>query len=189
MAALAPTRENRSISSALKASLWAGVMLAGTGGVFQLQADSIGYAPPCVRFVEARRNAPVRAQIRLILEGLGVSNAGLARALGVSRQTIYNWLNGDFPKDSHQSQLDSLSRAYDVLLPLDVAKHTVLTQPMDSGRNFWQLIQDGADAEALAQRLKTSYSKRNHQRSLMAERIAAKRAKGTLADIASDDLS
>lgn len=189
MATLAPTRGPRRTSSALRASVLAGVMLAGTGGVLQIQSTNIGYAPPCVRYTEARRSTMVRTQIRLILEGLGVSNTGLARALGVSRQAIYNWLNGDVPKESHQSRLNSLSRAYNALLPLDVIRHAVLTQPMNSGQNFWQLIQAGADAETLARQLSASHHKRNDQRSLVAGRIAAKRAKGTLVDISSNDLS
>jgi len=189
MAVLAPTHETPKASNVFRASLLVGVILAGTGGVAQLKSDGIGYAPPCVHYINARRNTVVRTQVRLILQQLGVSNTGLARALRVSRQTIYNWLNGDLPKESHQAQIAALSRVYDFLLPLDLTMHAVLTQPMDSGRSFWQLIREGADAHDLAQRLKASHLRRNQQRSMVAERIAAKRAKGTLADITSDDLS
>jgi transcriptional regulator with XRE-family HTH domain len=188
MAILTPTCVRPRASNALKASLLAGVILAGTGGILQIQPTNIGYAPPHIRFTEGRRVSMVRTQIRRILEGLEVSNAGLARALGVSRQALYNWLNGDLPKESHQSRLNSLSRAYDVLLPIDMLRHAALTQPMNSGQSFWQLVQAGADAETLAHEIKASHHKRSQQRSLVAERTAEKRARGTLANILSNDL-
>jgi hypothetical protein len=175
-------------SNALKAGVLAGVILAGTGGILQIQPTNIGYAPPHIRFKEAPRSTLVRTQIRRIIEGLEVSNAGLARALSVSRQALYNWLNGDLPKESHQARLNSLSRACDVLLPIDMLKHAALTQPMNSGQSFWQLVKAGADAENLAQEIKASRHKRIQQRSLVVERIAEKRAKGQLANISSNDV-
>ena len=188
MAMLAPAPQTPLQKSAKLAALLIGVIAAGTGGTPQIPPNHIGYAPN-VRFVEAHRKTHVVAQIQQILEELGVSNAGFARAMGVSRQAIYNWLKGDPLKDEHQSRIDSLARACDVLRKLDVLPHALLRQPLEAGRNFWALVRDGQDAETLATRLASVFQTRQHQRALMAERGAAKRARGGLADIAPDDFS
>lgn len=190
MAALVQARETGRTSNALKISVLIGVILAGTGGVTQFHSDGIGYSPSSIRFIDARgSNILLRTQVQIILEELEISNVGLARALGVSRQTIYNWLNGAPLTKLHQAKVNSLSQVCEILLPLNLPRHQLLTQAMDSGLNFWQLIENGADAKSLALRLKASYERRSSQRSLMAERIAAKRVKGTLANFASDELS
>jgi len=65
----------------------------------------------------------------------------------------------------------------------------LLTQPLREGQNFWQLVQAGEDPEPLAQLICTKYESRANQRTLVAERLAAKRAKGALAVGTSDDLT
>jgi len=186
MAMLAPA-SSKSLQKSAKVLL-IGVIAAGTGGTPQILPNHVGYTPN-VRFVDEHRKSYVVAHIQQILEELGVSNAGLARAMGVSRQAIYNWLKGGPLKEEHQSKIDSLARACDVLRELDVLPHGLLKQPLEAGRNFWALVRDGGDAEALAIRLASVFQTRQHQRALMAERGAAKRARGTLADISSDDFS
>ncbi len=187
MAMLVFNSKIRSASSVMVAGFWAGVVLAGTGGVSH--PDKIGYLPPCIRIVESSRNMSVRVQIRKILEGLEVSVAGLAQAMQVSRQTLYNWLKGELlPNAVHQIALDSFSRAYVVLSTKNLAKRSILIQPMVSSRNFWQLVKEGEDAETLAQQVASTYRQRIDQRALVASRIATKRAKGTLADFDADHI-
>jgi transcriptional regulator with XRE-family HTH domain len=186
MAMLAPASQTSLQKSARV--LLIGVIAAGTGGTPQILPNHVGYTPN-VRFVEQHRKSHVVAQIQQIIEELGVSNAGLARAMGVSRQAIYNWLKGDPLKDEHQSKIASLARACDVLRKLDVLPYALLKQPLESGQNFWALVRDGRDAETLATRLASVFQTRQQQRDLMAERGAAKRARGFLADIVPDDFS
>ena len=165
-----------------------GVIAAGTGGTPRISPNQMGYTPN-VRFVQQHRKSHVAAQIQQIGEELGASNAGLARAMGVSRQTIYNWLKGEPLKDEHQSKIASLARACDVLRKLDVLPHTLLKQPMEAGQNFWALLSDGGDAETLAVRLASVVQLRQQQRALMVERGAAKRAKSAFVNIVPDDFS
>jgi len=186
MAKLSPTPESPLKMSAKM--FLVGVIAAGTGGTPQIPPDHVGYAPHVI-FVEAHRKTHVVAQIQQVLQELGVSNTGLARAMCVSRQAIYNWLRGDSLKPEHQAKIDSLARASEVLRKLDVLPRALLKQPLEAGRNFWALVREGQDPETLANRLASVFQSRQRQRALVAERGAAKRARGVLADTATDDFT
>jgi transcriptional regulator with XRE-family HTH domain len=190
MAKLTAITTNPRARSTSITAMTAGFLLAAgcTGGFMQARAETIGYTIDGVgvRFVTTRHAASV--QIKRILTGMSISSTGLARALGVSRQTLYNWLNGDAPSKKHQASLDRLTHAQEVLQFLDQPLRPLLTQPVQSGRSFWHLVEHGADAGALAEQLKTTYENRANQRSLMADRLAAKRKQGTLTGISSDDI-
>jgi transcriptional regulator with XRE-family HTH domain len=129
------------------------------------------------------------AKVKRIMAGMGISAAALARVLGVSRQTLYNWINGDQASVIHVTRIDALVRAHDALLTVDEPQRPLLTQPLRAGQTFWQLVQAGEDPEALAYTVRATHERRAEQRALMAERLAAKRAKGTVTDGSSDDLT
>jgi hypothetical protein len=113
----------------------------------------------------------------------------MARILGVSRQTLYNWFNGAEPNPHHQAVLAALGRVHVILAALDVPMRALLTQPLRESQNFWQLVQTGEDPESLAQSIRAKYESRASQRKLVAERLTTKRAKGALAAGTSDDLT
>jgi hypothetical protein len=123
------------------------------------------------------------------MAGMGISAAALARVLGVSRQALYNWINGGQASELYVTRIDALVRVHEALLTLDKPQRPLLTQPLRASQNFWQLVQAGEDPEALAHSIRTSHERRADQRALMAERLAAKRAKGAVADGSSDDLT
>ncbi|HEV2622406.1 MAG TPA: helix-turn-helix transcriptional regulator [Frateuria sp.] len=129
------------------------------------------------------------AKVKRIMTGMGISAAALARVLGVSRQTLYNWINGDQASENHATRIDTLMRAHEALLTVDQPQRPLLTQPLRASQNFWQLVQTGEDPEVLARAILASQGRRADQRALMAERLAAKRAKGTVVDGSSDDLT
>jgi transcriptional regulator with XRE-family HTH domain len=189
MALLARTPQDTRRISGTAVALLAGVAaLAGTGGVTHIPTD-IGYTLPGVRLQSAPRTSAASAQIRRVVTELRISHAAMARILGVSRQALYNWLNGAEPNPRHQATLAALDRVHATLSPLGTPIRALLTQPLRESQNFWQLVQAGEDPESLAQLIRAKYDNRANQRTLIAERLAAKREKGALADGMSDDLT
>ena len=186
MANLIPFVERKKIQTTL---LLVGIVLAGTGGSSNVQPSQAGYMHPGLRFVETRRKINAREQLQQIAASLKTTNSGIARALDVSRQTIYNWLKGDPPSAILQNKLDQLQRAGRLLLASDLMVKSSLLNPMTKGMNFWQLVQRGEDAEKLAKKLIDDDISKDAQRKLIAERIATKRARGAIALVETDDIS
>jgi DNA-binding XRE family transcriptional regulator len=186
MANLTPIIERKKIPATL---FLAGIVLAGTGGSPHAQPSEAGYIPPGLRFVATPRSITARAQLQQIAASLKTTNSGIARALDVSRQTIYNWLRGDPPSAILQNKLDQLQRAGQLLLGSDLMVKASLLNPMMKGMNFWQLVQRGEDAEKLAKKLIDDNISKDAQRKLIAERIATKRARGAITLFETDDIS
>lgn len=80
--------------------------------------------------------------------------SNLPSIFGVSRQTLYNWLNGEEPKHAHQAKLEQLAAAARTLRAA-AYKPTLnaLVRPLASGKSFLQLIADGADGHSTAKLL------------------------------------
>jgi len=189
MAQLAPSARTVRRAPMPLATLFAGVFLAGTGSATQLPPNAAGYLPVGVRFSEFPVRRMAGAKVKRIMAGMGISAAALARVLGVSRQTLYNWINGDQASEIHVTRIDALVRAHEALLTVDEPQRPLLTKPVRASQNFWQLVQAGEDPEVLAQAIRVTHERRADQRVLTAARLAAKRAKGTLVDGSSDDLT
>lgn len=189
MAQIVPSKRTARRSHMPLATFFVGVFLAGTGGVPQLPPSAVGYRPAGVKFSEFPVGRTAGVDVRRIMAGMSISAAALARVLRVSRQTLYNWINGDRASEIHVTRIDALVRAHEVLLTVREPHRPLLTQPLQEGQNFWQLVQAGEDPEVLAHAVRATHERRAGQRALMAERMAAKRAKGTVADGSSDDLT
>lgn len=186
MAMLKPTQISR---QAPATALLAGFFLAGTGGVLSTQQGIYGYALPGLRVIEAGgRNSDLGARLLDIIRSLQTTNANIARVMGVSRQTIYNWLRGDTPSQQAQQKLDQLYRVSQRLRTSEIAPKVALSQPAIGGRSFWTLVQEGKDPEQLAEQIISAHGVRSPQRDLIAARMAGKRARGTLRRDAREDL-
>jgi len=72
----------------------------------------------------------------------------------VSRQTLYNWLNGATPKEQHQGKLVQLAAAARVFTKTGF-KPTALSldRTVAHGKSFVELIGQGADGKEMAERL------------------------------------
>jgi transcriptional regulator with XRE-family HTH domain len=74
-------------------------------------------SPTLVRFVPSRETAflsypelSVQVQVRLVLGKLGLSKSDLAKILGVTRPTLYAWLDGRIePKSENASRLAAIA--------------------------------------------------------------------------------
>lgn len=61
------------------------------------------------------RAIPVERQVKDLEENLGLTKAGLAALLGVSRPTLYSWGRGKEPREKRLLQLMALHRAMEIL--------------------------------------------------------------------------
>ena len=86
--------------------------------------------------------------------GFGKMMCCLAGVFGVSRQTLYNWLKGEIPKEQHQGKLMELAAAACVFTE-EGFKPTAqsLQRTIAQGKTFIELIGQGADGRKTAERL------------------------------------
>jgi hypothetical protein len=73
---------------------------------------------------------------------------------GVSRQTFYNWLNGEIPKKKHQGKLVQLAASARVFIEAGFKPTSMsLDRTVVHGKSFIELIGQGADSKEIAERL------------------------------------
>jgi transcriptional regulator with XRE-family HTH domain len=86
--------------------------------------------------------------------GFGRTMSHLPAVFGVSRQTLYNWLNGETPKEQHHGKLVQLAAAARVFTEASF-KLTALSleRTVAQGQSFVELIGHGADGKETAERL------------------------------------
>ncbi len=95
------------------------------------------------------------AQLMLeVKTGFGRTMTRLPVVFGVSRQTLYNWIKGEIPKDAHQAKLIELAAAAHVF---SAAHFTPTASTLDRtvahGKSFLALLAEGADGADTANRL------------------------------------
>lgn len=75
----------------------------------------------------------------------------LARALGVSRQAIYDWQAGGAITAENAARLREMSHAADLFADagLQTTPH-MMRRPITEGKNFYEIIRDGGSAETAA---------------------------------------
>ncbi|MDC8758225.1 hypothetical protein [Janthinobacterium fluminis] len=121
-----------------------------------------------VEAVAARNSAQDLARIRQVLSP-AVSD--LANTLGVTRQSIYNWLNGEAIAEENALKLRDLAQAADVLSHAGVSVNsTLLKRKFASGKTLLQVAQSGASASDAAAVLIQVLRRESEQR----ERLSAR---------------
>ena len=133
---------------------------SGTGGV-----DSVyfvmsrpGYSSYAILKVEPAAAqetfAPYTDLMKEVKTGFGRTMSHLPAVFGVSRQTLYNWLNGETPKEPHQGKLVQLAAAARAFTEAGF-KPTALSleRTVAQGRSFVELIGQGADGKETAEKL------------------------------------
>jgi transcriptional regulator with XRE-family HTH domain len=97
----------------------------------------------------------------------------LANLLGVSRQSIYDWQNGQPISAEHAEKLIELARAADVFAAEGLATNSqILRRSIKSGKNFFDLVRDGESAEGAARSLIQLTRKELAQRKALDARLA-----------------
>ena len=133
---------------------------SGTGGVESVHfvISRQGYSPFSVLRIGLAATqdtyAPYTDLMKEVKAGFGRTMSHLPAVFGVSRQTLYNWLNGETPKQQHQHKLVQLAAAAHVFTEAGF-KPTALSleRTVAQGKSFVELIRQGADGKETAERL------------------------------------
>lgn len=140
-------------TSGLKAAYCFALTALGTGNVVSLeQLQQIANPTPHVahNIGSIRSEAPIRTpseNLVRIREVLKPAISDLASTFGVSRQSIYNWINGEPVAEENAAKLYDLAKAADVLAHEGVEINpTLLKRKLASGRTLMQAAQDGMES-------------------------------------------
>lgn len=126
----------------------------GTGGFAsaELLRQPFGYAMVSVEYEEPA--SPYASMMKQVRTGFGRNMSRLPEVFGVSRQALYNWLNGDTPAASQHARIKSLAEAAAVFQAMDFKPTAVsLDRVLSGGKSFLQLMSEGADGRATAEKL------------------------------------
>jgi transcriptional regulator with XRE-family HTH domain len=132
----------------------AGAALAavGTGGEL-----SIEHRAPTIEVAEVELVRTPTENLTRIREVLNPAVSDLATTFGVSRQSIYNWLNGDPVADENAAKLQDLAQAADVLAHEGVTVNAaLLKRKFASGRTLLQVAQRERMSARFANRPRTA---------------------------------
>lgn len=131
---------------------------AGTGGVEGLQFSNSscnGYLPRCITIKDITLpEAGFAGLMGDIQIGFERVMSHLPAIFGVSRQTLYNWLKGETPKERHQEKLRQLAKAALVFKEAGFKPTpTMLDRTVANGQSFIDLLKHNADGANSANKL------------------------------------
>jgi transcriptional regulator with XRE-family HTH domain len=107
----------------------------------------------------------------------------LAVTFGVTRQSVYNWLNGDSITDENAAKLRDLAQAADVLIDAGVQVNAaLLKRKFSNGKTLLQVAQHGGSAREAALLLVQIQKREAEQRERMNARLARAPKGQTTAD-------
>ena len=150
----------------------------GTGGEISLERlqRSARQAQHMVSVVEVAEVKQVRTpseNLSRIREVLNPAVSDLATTFGVSRQSVYNWLNGEPAADENAAKLQDLAQAADVLAHEGVGINAaLLKRKFANGRTLMQVAQAGESARDAALMLVHIHKREAVQRERMNARFA-----------------
>lgn len=166
----------------------------GTGGqyVIDLVQYPVGYAFPGTRtsLPFADKTEPYAQQMQQVREGFGRNMSRLTEVFGVSRQTLYNWLNGETPKDIHAQRLRELSLAAAVFSEMGFKPNaTALDRPLMQGKSFLQLMAQGANGQEMAKKLIRVHQRSENARAKLDAMLAGQKPRLTAEDFGAPALN
>ncbi|MDA8095796.1 MAG: hypothetical protein M0T84_18185 [Betaproteobacteria bacterium] len=158
----------------------AGVALTGigTGGELSLEhlhrtAQATQHSASIAEIVEAEPARTPSADLARIREVLKPAISDLATTFGVSRQSIYNWLNGEAVADGNAAKLRDLAQAADVLAHEGITVDaTLLKRKFSNGKTLLQVVQAGESARDAAALLVQIHRREVAQRERMNARFS-----------------
>jgi hypothetical protein len=155
-----PTTCSLVLKSEWEDSPWPGFD-CGTGGTLSLyfvQNRKTGYisgithAPDIEDQVDL--STPFVASMATIKDSFGRTFTHLPEVFGVSRQTLYNWLKGERPKAAHHSRIHALADAGVAFREAGYRPTPEdLFRTVTRGKSFVELMAEGADGKAAAEKL------------------------------------
>jgi transcriptional regulator with XRE-family HTH domain len=110
-----------------------------------------------------------------IREVLSPAISDLAATFGVTRQSVYNWLNGEPVADENAAKLRDLAQAADFLVSERVTvNNALLKRKFSNGRTLLQVAQSGESARDGAAVLARILKREADQRARIEARFAAR---------------
>lgn len=150
----------------------------GTGGELSLEhlqrsIQEVQHLVPTVEVAEVERVRAPSENLARIREVMNPAVSDLATTFGVSRQSVYNWLNGEPVADENAARLQDLAQAADVLVHEGIAVNaTLLKRKFVNGRTLMQVAQAGESARDAALLLVQIHKREAAQRERMNARLA-----------------
>ncbi|HAT1602168.1 helix-turn-helix domain-containing protein [Raoultella ornithinolytica] len=118
-----------------------------------------------------------------IREVLKPAVSDLAAAFGVSRQTIYNWINGEQVADVNATKLADLAEAAEMLVEAGVTINaSLLKRKFARGKSLMQVVQAGESASDAAKLMVHIHHREQAQREKIAARFANRKNSPATAD-------
>ncbi len=107
----------------------------------------------------------------------------LAKTFNVSRQTIYNWLNGEQPTIEHVTKLKDLALAADMFADAGInVSGILLKRKITGGKNMFEVVQYGGSATDAAQLLMQIIKRESEQKERLAARYTGRTVSQSSAD-------
>ena len=160
----------------------------GTGGLgsenfYQMRQ---GYHPFVIvdMPMQAAPYAPFARLMADVKAGFGRTMTRLPEVFGVSRQTLYNWLEGETPKPVHHARLEQLAQAARVFTELGFKPTPVaLDRMVAQGKSLLQLLREGANGRETAKKLVRIVQRGTDSRSKLDAMLGDRRARPDVSDL------
>jgi transcriptional regulator with XRE-family HTH domain len=160
------------------AAAGAALTCVGTGGEFSpLSLHRFAHETqlwaPSIAVAESGGIRNPSENLARIREVLRPAVSDLAATLGVSRQSVYNWLNGEPVASENAAKIQDLAEAADALAHEGIAGDaSLLKRKISNGRTLLQVAQSGESARDAALLLVQMYRREAIQRERMRARFA-----------------
>jgi hypothetical protein len=164
---------------------------AGTGGLDYYRRIPMGYQAflIVVAPVQAPGSTPYAELMQVIKTGFGRTMTRLPEVFGVSRQTLYNWLNGEMPKPAHQEKLRQLAEAARMFSALGFKPTSLaLDRTITRGKSLLQLLREGADGREVAQKLVRVVRRGSEARAKLDDLLGSRKARLEASDMGTPSL-
>lgn len=165
---------------------------AGTGGYADgryWQQRELGYLPVVIQVHGHLDDQPLpnavtpANQLALVREVLKPAMTDLATVFNVTRQTLYNWTNGDKqPTPEHAARLNDLALAAQRLSDAGFSGSLIGRRKISEGKTLLQVAQEGGAAAKAADKLISTLRKEVDQRARMTARLAGRKPAVTVAE-------
>ena len=157
-----------------------GIVLAsvGTGGELSLERLQQGvwymqHVPAVVEIAEVELIRTPSENLKRIREVLNPAVSDLATTFRVSRQSVYNWLNGEQVAEGNSAKLQDLAKAADVLAHEGITVNAaLLKRRFTNGMTLLQVSHAGGSAHAAALLLVQICKRERAQRERVIARFA-----------------
>jgi len=150
----------------------------GTGGELSLQhlqrtASKTQHAASLAEVAEVEDVRTPSEDLARIREVLSPSVSDLASTFGVTRQSVYNWLNGEPVAEENAAKLRDLAQAADVLAHEGILINAaLLKRKFVNGKTLFQVAHAGESARDAALLLVQIHRREAAQRERMSARAA-----------------